>query len=138
LNTVGGVGTLAVGVLGAALLGNIQDREAARDLQADDPALYAEIVGPAKHSVFGDYRPLDQKKVEALDESRRGVIEAIQGVAKKDALRIVALFPCLMFACYLGLIVYFRSKGGYRPRILIDAREEGLMMTGGAVGPAEP
>jgi hypothetical protein len=25
------------------------------------------------------------------------------------------MFPAFMFICYLGLILYFRSKGGYKP-----------------------
>ena len=27
----------------------------------------------------------------------------------------VAVLPAVMFVCYLGLILYFRSRGGYRP-----------------------
>ena len=40
-----------------------------------------------------------------------------------------------MLVCYLGLILYFRSKGGYKPQIIISEKEEELLMTGGAVGP---
>ena len=42
-----------------------------------------------------------------------------------------------MLACYLGLVLYFQTKGGYKPQILISEKEEELLMTGGAVGPAE-
>ena len=137
LNTTGGVGMLAVGVVGAALLGNIQDKEAARDLKAQNPAIYERVVGGTKNSVFGTYQPLDQQKVDKLPQNELGVIESLQGLAKKNALMTVALFPCVMLACYLGLIVYFQTKGGYKPKILIDDKEEALLMTGGAMGPAD-
>ncbi len=42
-----------------------------------------------------------------------------------------------MFVCYLGLIVYFQAKGGYKPQIIISEKEEELLMTGGSVGPAD-
>jgi len=32
-----------------------------------------------------------------------------------SALGKMALFPIFGLACYLGLIVYFKSKGGYKP-----------------------
>jgi len=137
LNTTGGVGMLAVGVIGTALLGNIQDKESSRELKAKDPALYAQVVDSPKTSVFGTYQPLDQKKVDQLADSEKGVIETLQAVAKKNALATVAIFPCIMFVCYLALIVYFKSQGGYKPKILISEKEEELLMTGGVVGPAE-
>ena len=87
-----------------------------------------------KQSVFGNYRPLDPKKVDALPEDEQGVIEEIQDAAKRNALTTVAIFPCMMLVCYLGLIVYFRTQGGYKPKILICEKEEALLMTGGAVG----
>ena len=30
-------------------------------------------------------------------------------------MRTVAIFPCIMLVCYIILIVYFQSKGGYKP-----------------------
>jgi hypothetical protein len=137
LNTTGGVGMLAVGVIGAALLGNIQDKENARELKRRDAALYEKVVDVPKTSVFGTYQPLDQKKVDALPEDQQSLITTIEGAAKKNALMTVAIFPCIMFACYIALILYFRSRGGYKPQMLISDKEEELLMTGGAVGPAE-
>lgn len=33
----------------------------------------------------------------------------------------MAVFPAIMLACYLGLIAYFKSCGGYRPKTLAAA-----------------
>lgn len=137
LNTTGGVGMLAVGIIGTALLGNIQDKETANKLKTTQNALYSEVVGETKTSVFGVYQPLDQNKVDKLVPAEREKVMALENLAKKDALMTVAIFPCIMLVCYLALIVYFRSQGGYKAKILISPKEEGLLMTGGAMGPAE-
>jgi hypothetical protein len=42
-----------------------------------------------------------------------------------------------MALIYLGMILYFKTKGGYRAQELISKHEEALLMTGGSVGPAE-
>jgi hypothetical protein len=42
-----------------------------------------------------------------------------------------------MLVCYLAMILYFRSKGGYKPQMIISEKEEELLMTGGAMGPAD-
>ena len=137
LNTMGGVGMLAVGVVGAPLLGNIQDSQIDRELEARAPALHARVVAGEKASVFGAYQPLDPEKVNELPAEEQATVEGVQAEAKKDALMTVAIFPCVMLAGYLALIVYFQMRGGYKPKVLVSDKEEALMMTGGTVGPAD-
>ncbi len=138
LNTTGGVGMLAVGVIGSALLGNIQDKETAQSLRQQNLELYEQVaVDRPMTSVFGTYTPLDPKKIEALPAKGKAEIKSIQSESKKSALMTVAIFPCVMLVCYLGLILYFRSKGGYKPQMLVNEHEEELMMTGGTTGPSE-
>jgi hypothetical protein len=36
----------------------------------------------------------------------------------------VAALPLVMFACYLGLIAWFRSRGGYAPQVLVAGAGE--------------
>ena len=33
----------------------------------------------------------------------------------------MALFPAFMLVCYIGLILYFKSKGGYKPKLIGEA-----------------
>lgn len=113
LNAVGGVGMLGAGLIGLVLLGNIQDKTIDRELLGQQPALHQQVVGPEKLSVFGKYRALDQKKVGALGEEEGKAIKEIMAGAKKSALATVAIFPAIMLICYLGLILYFKAKGGY-------------------------
>lgn len=113
LNTISGVGMLTVGVIGAAFLGNIQDKHIDTVLEKNNPAVHAQVVGETKSSVFGTYRALNQEKIAALPEQERQNITEIINDAKKGALFTVAIFPAIMLVCFLILIFYFRSKGGY-------------------------
>lgn len=114
LNTISGVGMLTVGVIGAAFLGNIQDRQIDRDLYFQNQVLHEQVAGAEQSSVFGKYKPLNQAKLATLTPEERGLVTRIVDMAKKNALMTVAIFPAIMLLCYLGLIFYFRSKGGYK------------------------
>src|SRR5262249_49123489 len=112
---------LGVGVVGAALLGNIQDKEVDKQLAQKNPAIYKEVVGPTKQSVFGPYQPIDESKVSKQPAAAQEEIKTLKEDAKKSALFTVALFPCFMLVCYLILILYFKAKGGYKAVQLAEA-----------------
>jgi MFS family permease len=115
LNTISGLGMLAVGILGSPLLGNVQDKEVDRELAAKYPAVHARVAGETKTSVFGSYRAIDDEKVKALTTEEQGEVKGVREAAKKGALKTVALFPVGMLAAYIVLLLYFSSKGGYAP-----------------------
>lgn len=125
LNAMGGVGMLGVGVIGAVFLGAIQDHAVDDDLlahdQANNTALHSTYVTQERTSVFGDYKALDPQALESANDADRATIEGVQAESKKSALMTVAIFPVIMLACYIVLIVYFQTKGGYRA---IDITEE--------------
>jgi fucose permease len=123
LNTISGVGMLSVGVIGAAFLGNIQDKQIDHTLYDRNPALHAQVIGEEKTSLFGKYNALDQGKLEALEEGDKGIIATVTDFAKKQALVTVAIFPTIMLICYLILIFYFKAKGGYKPVELVEQKE---------------
>lgn len=115
LNMISGIGMLAAGVIGNPLLGNIQDKEIDAQLLAQAPAIHAQVAGDEKRSVFGAYRAIDTAKVEALPADQKAKVADVRAVAKKTALKTVALFPVSMLGVYLLLIAFFRARGGYRP-----------------------
>ena len=41
-----------------------------------------------------------------------------------SALGKMALFPIFMLACYLALMAYFKSRGGYKPVQLATEKRE--------------
>jgi len=114
VNMIAAVGLLGVGVVGAPLMGNIQDRALDKNLEASNPALHARVMGESKGKILGGYRALDHSKLEQATEEERAAITAIENPAKKGALATVAILPVIMLVCYLILMAYFRSIGGYK------------------------
>lgn len=115
LNAVGGIGMLAVGILGQPFIGYLQESSATHHLQAKNPALYESVTVEKKY-LLGDYRAIDPVKSAALTEtSAQTDLQEATTTAQFSALSKMALFPIFTLACYLALIVYFKSKGGYRP-----------------------
>ena len=116
LNLISGVGMLGAGVIGSQLLGNIQDREVNRELLDAKSELHAQVVAEEeKRSVFGDYYPLDDKKLEDASPEDKKLVAEIRLRAKKTTLTTNAVFPGIMLVAYVLLILWFRSRGGYRP-----------------------
>ncbi|MEX0600981.1 MAG: hypothetical protein WD205_10080, partial [Rhodothermales bacterium] len=122
LNAVAGVGLLAVGIVGAPFLGYVQDRAIDGNLFTTAPVLHEQVMEP-KMGLFGEYEALDLNAVETATPEERQLIDDVQERSTKDALRTVAVLPILMLAFYIGLILYFRGKGGYKPVELAERKE---------------
>jgi MFS family permease len=114
LNAVGGMGMLAVGVLGMPFIGLIQDNAVIKQLHAENPALYQQVKVD-KQGMYGGYEAVDSDKVKLLADDQKKVISTTEETAKHGALSTMALFPLVMLAAYLAMIIYFVSKGGYKP-----------------------
>ena len=54
-------------------------------------------------------------KVEAMPAEMTEQVTATVTEAKQGALANMIVFPLIMLACYIGLILYFRGRGGYKP-----------------------
>ena len=119
LNIIAGVGMLGVGVVGALFLGNIQDKEIDKSLKDNHTEIHTKVVGPEKTSIFGNYSSLDKLKVATASAEDQKIIKETGEVAKKSALKTVAIFPVIMLICYLLLFLYFKLiHGGYRAETL--------------------
>lgn len=117
LNAIGGIGMLAVGIVGGPVIGAITEKTAEVAIEKSLPGTYAKVSKDDSY-VLGAYKAVDPEKVKALaatePESAKTVEEATKG-AKQSALGKIALFPLVMLVCYLGLIGWFRARGGYKP-----------------------
>lgn len=126
LNITGGLGMIAAGVLGAGILGFIQDKSVDKNILAYDKAngtsIHPTYVIESKTSFFGDYKALDQSKLASASAEDNSTVTRIRDSAKKDALKDIVIFPVIMLLSYLLLMLYFRSKGGYKAVVL--KREE--------------
>ncbi len=127
LNVMAGAGMLAAGIVGTVMLGAMQDRAITRGLDAHDAqagsALSATYL-TERSGLLGDYMAIDQERLSAAPEADRETIAGVVNAGKKGALREVALVPVFMLLAYLGLIAYFRSRGGYRPVTLQGEQEQ--------------
>lgn len=120
LNAVSGIGMLTVGVLGGPLIGAMQEDSARDALQVKIPGIY-ETVSKSDKYFLGDYTAVDEAKVKALPEEEQTSIQHVIKSAKQGALRKVVVFPIIMLLGYLGMIAWFRSRGGYKPVDLLGA-----------------
>ncbi len=119
LSSVSAVGLIAVGVLGSPMLGAIQDDSLDRRLAVEQPALHARLMEPPQQKYGLSYRPIDKSREAALTAAERAELEGVRSRNNQATLGKVAVLPLIMFACYVGLIIYFQSRGGYRPVELV-------------------
>jgi MFS family permease len=126
LNITGGLGMIAAGVIGAGIVGFIQDRSIDKNILAYDKvnntSLHTTYVTESKTSFFGDYRAVDQTKLTQASTQDVETVTAIQDSAKKSALRDIVIFPLIMLVSYIVLIIYFRAKGGYKAVVVSPER----------------
>jgi fucose permease len=121
LNMLAGGGMLAAGIVGSVLLGAAQDNSTQRGLKLHDAThqtTLSEQYLTEKVSVFGRYKALDEAKVAVAPDADKAVVEGLSGSAKKDALKEVALLPVITCLIFLGLILWFRRRGGYKPVVI--------------------
>jgi len=133
-------------LLGGPGIGYKQDRFASQELQEKAPAVYEAYKAekPSKFLFFKEITGLDgTKKAVVLDEQDESKLTAAQKAEKpllvdanlyggRMALKYTSFIPATMAVLFLGLIIYFKSTGGYKT---IHVEEEA--MTGGIEGPME-
>ncbi len=124
INITGGVGMMAAGVIGAVILGFVQDTHVDRNLRLYDENLHSVYATVEKSSIFGDYQAIDTNKLSMASQDEQLKINYIQNIAKKEALKVVAIFPVIMFISYVSLILYYKSKGGYKVILLQEKKDE--------------
>jgi hypothetical protein len=133
LNAISGIGMLAVGTLGFPYIGTLQADKQIAALQADQPVLdkVPGLVQDGKLTVLEDktiyevirYQSISKDKLAAVvdqlpEDQRSAVNEAIANTLSRSnqkALASMVVFPAVMLIGYILLIVYFASKGGYKP-----------------------
>jgi MFS family permease len=147
LNSIAGVGMLAAGIVGTPFLGYLQDTGTVDRLVAANETVIVDEFVVDRQWVFGDYKAIDADKLKVLSaeategnasaEQTVGVINNFVTQAKKGALATAAILPCIMFVCYVILILYFKSQGGYKAEVLVGHRADDEKFTGGVAGPVE-
>jgi MFS family permease len=132
LNTLGGIGMLAVGTLGFPYIGTLQaDKQIAAVAATPAAAKIPGLVSGGTLSTLEERRIYEIIPYKVIDDAKLGAEVAklpaeeaaeANGQFKKarerstqGALANMAIFPAIMLVAYLVLIGYFQSKGGYKP-----------------------
>ena len=133
LNAVSGIGMLTVGMLGAPIIGAFQSNSQIDELQASQEL--AQIAPAAlltdgkvdlplqEETIYSviDYETVNsnefEKALSSVSDKDKitGLVEELKTKGTQRALAKVIVFPVIMLICYLILIFYFRTKGGYKP-----------------------
>ena len=160
ISMMGGIGMMSAGLIGSPGLGYAKDRFSGESLQETSPELFEEYKAesPSEFIMFPPAHGLDGKKLGAvqdkLNEARKSVAESgdadplaamnqlsedeqavIPASIEGDRRTLVAdsAIPAAMAVIYLGLMIYFKSIGGYRP-LRIDDEEHAMTEWGPGEG----
>jgi len=117
LNAIAGIGMLTVGILGGPFIGNLQESSVTSAVKEALPATYAQVIQENEY-VLGQYTALDMTAVEALSPELQKQIDGIRERETQGALAKMSIFPAFMLVAFLGLMAYFKSQGGYKPKVL--------------------
>ncbi len=139
LNAISGIGMLAVGTLGFPYIGTLQTKAHQNAiventaLQAKVPDLVSDgkVVPVTEKRIYEviPYKDVDNAKVMELTSKLPAAeaaaankeLDETKSRSKQRALLDMAMFPTFMLICYIVLIFYFQSKGGYKPVDLVHA-----------------
>lgn len=114
LNAISGIGMLTAGIIGGPLIGAMQENCAHRALDREIPGVHATISRSDTY-FLGAYTAIDEEKLKALPPAPQEEVRTVVKQAKQEALAQVTVFPVIMLVCFIGLILWFRSRGGYKP-----------------------
>lgn len=151
ISIMGGIGFMSGGMIGGPGLGYAKDRFAAASLEGAAPAVYAEykVEEPRGWLFFEEVAAIDGRKLGAVQAELAAAREQLASTGNSDpeaalaqlepdkrlvhaasiegdrrTLRADSVIPGVMAIIYVGLLLYFRSIGGYRAVRLEDVSED--------------
>ena len=127
MSIMGGLGMMSAGLVGSPGLGYAKDRFAGNELQTADSAVYAEYKAatPSQWLFFGEVHGIDSAKLgTALTSTNRTPAETLVVKANergdRRTLKADSVIPMVMAVIYLGIILYFKARGGYKAVHIVE------------------
>jgi hypothetical protein len=122
MSIMGGIGMLSAGLLGGPGLGYAKDRFTSENLKETAPAVYEanKAATPSKFLFLAPVTAVDGGKLEEAKKAgdkrtpEQKAIVAANQAGDRATLKADSYIPLAMAAIYLGLMLYFKSIGGYR------------------------
>jgi MFS family permease len=155
LNAISGIGMLAVGTLGFPYIGTLQTK-AEQSALVENTEVSDKVPGLV---VDGEVQPVTEKRIyevitykvidgDQLDalyekvpadkqDAIKAEVQAVRAQSSQRSLADMAIFPSFMLACYIGLLIYFKSAGGYQAEVLAGHEADDEKFTGGVDGAVE-
>jgi hypothetical protein len=135
LNTVSAMGLLTVGIFGFPFFGAVQDSINASVIQQQQPALVETIkteqrtFGSESNAIYSEkvlfgvqYQSLMTQGVmeqpELSKEDQTTLEKTLKATVGRETLKVAAILPGIMAICFLLIMLYYRSVGGYKAIIL--------------------
>ena len=121
ISVMGGIGMLSAGLIGGPGLGYSKDRYAAETLQQTSPAVYETVKAaePSKFLFLAPVNAIDGAKLAAAKEAKeatpgqKAIVEADR-TGDRKTLKADSFIPLSMAVIFLGVLLYFKSIGGYK------------------------
>jgi len=136
---MGSIGNLAISQV-LPQMGRIVDTYAVAYVEQNgDPAIEKQILIANDAGKFTSLnaKVIDDLKAEKKEPEVVKVADAAQSLGYQMAFRWVSILPAALVTLFTLIILYDRSRGGYKPEILISREEENELMAGGAQGAVE-
>jgi len=131
MSIMGGLGMMSGGLIGLPGLGYAKDRFASEALAESAPQVYAvtQAAEPSGWLFFDPVAAIDgralaeAKGVDIPTDDQLALIES-DLIGDRHTLKVDAYIPATLAVIYLGFVVYYRSRGGYR-RLTIEEEAAG-------------
>jgi hypothetical protein len=125
ISIMGGIGMMSAGLIGSPGLGYAKDRFAGEELAKADQALYQQYKNerPSQWLVFKEVNGLDAGKVAALSTNNapeKATVLKANMDGDRHTLKADSTIPVIMAIIYLGMIFYFKARGGYKPVHIVE------------------
>ena len=135
LALMGSIGNLSISQV-LPQMGHIVDSYAVRYVEEKDASAAPEIL---KKDDSGKFTGVDPAAVEKMAEDSPAAALAAQAQSQgyRMAFRWVSLLPAVLIVIFSGVILYDRSRGGYKAELLISREEEDELFAGGVQGAVE-
>jgi MFS family permease len=123
ISIMGGIGMLSAGMIGTPGLGYAKDRFATEALAQSNPAALAQYKAekPSSFLFFSESAALDGTKLaeaQKVPAAQRTPVQAAVAEASiagdRKTLKTDAFIPAAMALIYLLLLLYFKTRGGYK------------------------
>src|SRR5688572_26086212 len=131
ISIMGGLGMMSAGLVGSPGLGYAKDRFAGDELEKANSAVYAEYKAaqPSQWLFFSGVHGIDGAKLgEALAATNKTPAQATVLAANergdRRTLKADSVIPIVMAIIYLGIILYFKTIGGYKAVHIVETAPE--------------